>query len=129
MVRKNAQNAETKCAEVAEDASVVSAETASVVDEIRVVIILKGNGGSIGVMSPDCDPSFGIFTGGLEEALKRVPRLVEYAKIKWAESKLNPKCEVELPSQKVKPPMAAPSRTSTSRRQTGPQVGHMERLI
>lgn len=98
-------------------------------DEIKVVIILKGNTGSIGVMSPNCDPSFQIFEGGLEVALERVPRLVEYAKIKWAESKLNPKCETELPSQKVKTPTVSTSRTPAPRRRTGPQEGQMESMF
>ncbi len=129
MVRKSAKPVETNCASAAEAADVVSTETACVDDEVRVVVVLKVNAGTIGVMSPDCDPCFQIFEGGMEVALRMVPRLVEYAKIKWAESKLNPKCEAELPSQKVKTPVVSPSRASTSRRSTGPQVGQMERLL
>lgn len=99
-------------------------------DDIKVVIITKGSGGTIGIQAKDCDPMIEIFEGGLGVALERIPRLLEEAKVRWAESKLNPKCETELPSQIVKPPLVTTSRGQTPPRgRTGPKEGQMESMF
>ena len=81
--------------------------------EIKVVIVFKGDRGSIGVQAPDCDPHFVTLEGGLEAALARVPGLVEEARQRWAESPRNPKTERSVP-----PPQ--PVRTRVQRQSTPP---------
>ena len=77
--------------------------------EVKIVIALKDNKGSIGVQSPDCDPIFTTFEGGLEQALGSVPVLVEDANRRWDENPHYPKCKSPLPSES-----APTSRTATS---------------
>ena len=83
-------------------------------DELKVVILLKGDKALVGVQALECDPAFFSLEGDLKTALKAVPKFVEEAKTRWETSKVNPKCETPLPSQ-AKP--AAPSRVSTGSRQ------------
>jgi len=78
-------------------------------DEVKVVISLKGNKGSIGIQSPKCDPVFTTFDGDLGLALERVPGLVGEARQKWNTNPQYPKCETPLPSQQ------APRPTPTTR--------------
>lgn len=95
-------------------------------EEIKVVILLNGDKGSIGVMAKECDPVLEVFEGGLQAALDRVPALVEEASARWEEAPRYPKCESELPSQKQKPPQQ-PARSS--RQHTGPREGDTARLF
>lgn len=81
-------------------------------DEVKVVIALKGNKGSIGVQSPKCDPVFTTFDGDLGLALERVPGLVEEARQKWDLNPTYPKCETPLPSQTQPTPRPTPRTTS-----------------
>ena len=83
-------------------------------DEMKIVIVTKGNAGSIGVQSPDCDPVFVMVDGGLEAILANVPEVVAAAKQKWQASPKNPKCETPLPSQEK--PAAKPAATTTGAR-------------
>ncbi|MBA7599111.1 hypothetical protein ES703_06138 [subsurface metagenome] len=94
-------------------------------EDIKVVIILKGERGSIGVMAKECDPALEIFEGGLQAALDRVPALVEEADARWAENPRYPKCESELPSQKQPP---APVRSS-SRQPSASREGTMQSMF
>ena len=93
-------------------------------EEIKVVIILKGNRGSIGVQAPNCDPALETFEGGLEAALERVPRLVEEALSRWAEAPRYPKCLSPLPSQ-TQPPTPA----RVTRQPSSPQEGAMQPMF
>ena len=77
-------------------------------NELKVVIIIKADKIMIGVQSPDCDPVYETLTGTLAGALKRIPKLVEGAKEKWATNPRNP--EANLPKPK---PAATPARTPT----------------
>jgi len=81
-------------------------------DELKVVISLKGDKASVGVQAPECDPAFFTVDGDLKAAIKAVPKLVEEAKTRWAQSKLNPKCETPPPAP---PPVSTASGASTSR--------------
>ena len=72
-------------------------------DEIKVVIVLKEDRGSIGVQSPNCDPVFDTAEGGLGAILERVPALVEEAKQRWESNPRYPRCETPLPSQQITP--------------------------
>ncbi len=75
-------------------------------DELKIVLSLKGDKASVGVQAPECDPVFRTLEGDLGAALRAVPKLVEEARTRWETTKLNPKCETPLPSQKE--PAAAP---------------------
>ncbi len=77
-------------------------------NELKVVIIIKKDKIMIGVQSPDCDPVYETLTGTLTAALKRIPKLVEGAKEKWATNPRNP--EANLPKPK---PAVTPARTPT----------------
>jgi len=65
-------------------------------DELKIVISLRGEKGSVGVQAPGCDPVFLAFEGGLEEALGRVPGLVSEARERWERSPLYPRTPHEL---------------------------------
>ena len=87
-------------------------------DEVKVVIALKGNKGSIGVQSPKCDPVFTTFDGDLGLALERVPELVEEARQKWDTNPTYPKCETPLPSQTQPIPRPAPHQATSTAQPT-----------
>lgn len=78
-------------------------------DEMKIVITLKENRGSIGVQSPDCDPVFVTFEGDLEQALEKVPGLVIEARQRWDSNPRYPRCEHPLPPQTAP---AQPERTT-----------------
>jgi len=92
--------------------------------EIKVVIVLKENRGSIGVKALDCDPVFDIFEGGLEAALERVPGLVEEARQRWTESPKNPKTERSVP-----PPQPAPAQPQRAAQRQSTPPSPQQRLI
>ncbi|MCK4299479.1 MAG: hypothetical protein KAX80_08095 [Planctomycetes bacterium] len=93
-------------------------------EEIKVVIILKDNRGSIGVQAPDCDPALEVFEGSLQAALERVPGLTEEALSRWAETPRYPKCESPLPSQKQ-----PPESVRSARQPSAPREGAMQSLF
>lgn len=73
-------------------------------DELKVVIILNAGKVMLGVQSPDCDPVYTTLKGTLAVALKRIPKLVDEAKLKWSESPRYP--DAKLPVQEPKPTSA-----------------------
>jgi len=77
--------------------------------EMKIVITLRENRGSIGIQSPDCDPVFCTFEGNLEQALERVPELVSQARQRWDSNPRYPRCEHPLPPQTAP---AQPERTT-----------------
>jgi len=82
-------------------------------DEVKVVISLKGEKVSVGVQSPECDPLFAVVEGGLNQALERVPALLEEARTRWAESPRYAECDKPLPSQtQPAPSQRQPTRQS-----------------
>jgi len=88
-------------------------------EEIKIVIILKGNRGSVGIQSPDCDPLFTTFEGDLRAALEKVPGLVEEANRRWDQSPKYPKCQTTLPE--ASQAAAAPARPAGAPRQNRTQ--------
>jgi hypothetical protein len=87
-------------------------------EELKVVILLKGNRGSIGVQSPECDPMFSTFEGSLGQALERVPELVAEAQQKWDESPRYAKTRHELePSTSTPASARTPAPVRTGQRQ------------
>ena len=89
-------------------------------DELKLVIVLKGDKASVGVQAPECDPALFSFQGDLRATLKAVPGFVAEAKTRWETSKLNPKCETPLPSQEK--PAETMSRVSTTSSKTQPSM-------
>jgi hypothetical protein len=73
------------------------------VEELKIVIVLKKNRASVGIQAPECDPIISLVNGDLDEILEGIPKLLERAQARWAEAKTYPKCEakLELPA---KPP-------------------------
>jgi len=73
-------------------------------EELKVVITLKGERGTIGIQAPNCDPVFSLFEGGLEQALEWVPGLVSEATERWEQSPRYPRTKHELtPPQPARP--------------------------
>jgi len=88
-------------------------------EEIKIVIVLKGDRGSVGIQSPDCDPVFATFEGDLGVALEKVPVLVEEANRRWDQNPKYPKCQTTLPE--ASQPAAAPARSAGAPRQNRTQ--------
>jgi len=86
--------------------------------EMKVVITLKENRGAIGISSPDCDPLFFTFEGGLEQALERLPGLVAEAELRWGCNPRHPRCQHDLASPA---PAQAPARQTAPRQQARQQ--------
>lgn len=74
--------------------------------ELKVIVALKEDKGSIGVQAPDCDPIFRTFEGDLGVGLERVPGVLEEARQLWEANPQYPKCESPLPSQTAPPQTA-----------------------
>ncbi len=66
-------------------------------DELKVVIVVKGDDVVMGVQSPDCDPVYTTFEGDLGTALERVSGLVDEAKAKWSVNRRNPEANLPTP--------------------------------
>lgn len=82
-------------------------------DEIKVVITLKGNKGAIGVQSPNCDPVIVTHEGSLQSLLETVPAVVEETNRRWDLNPRYPKCETKLkpqPTSRPTVPVSAPRR-------------------
>ena len=75
-------------------------------DEMKIVIVLKGENVMLGVQSPDCDPVYTTLKGTLAAALKKVPKLVAEAKQKWDSNPRYPKADLPTPE-----PSPTPART------------------
>lgn len=78
---------------------------------VKVVIVLKGDRGTIGIQSPDCDPVFATMEGDLEAALARIPGMLAEARQRWQASPRYPKANLPTP-----PPLPAPVRTAPGTR-------------
>jgi len=85
-------------------------------EELKVVILLKGNRAMVGIQSPECDPIFTTLDGGLPAALSQVPSLVESANAKWDASPRNPKAKLPEP-----PPAPAPDRNREAKTKSKPK--------
>lgn len=101
------EQAEVEEAEKAE--AVAEAEKPKQYDEIKILILLKGDSIMLGVQSPDCDPVYTTFKGTLAAALKRAPQLLEEAKKKWDSNPLYPKADLPTPE-----PRSTPARTPSA---------------
>ena len=86
-------------------------------DELKVVIILKGNRAMVGVQSPDCDPVFTTLEGDLTAALSQVPALVESANAKWDANPRYPKADLPEPPPSPPPARSQPSQSSAKSKQ------------
>lgn len=88
-------------------------------EELKVVITLRGDKGSMGIQSPGCDPVFSIHEGDLQCLLQTVPGKVEEARSRWESNPRYPRCQQELT-----PPTTAqtPPRQTTPRQQTRQQA-------
>lgn len=62
--------------------------------EVKIVINLKEEKALVGIGSPNCDPCLTTLDGGLEQALARIPELLQQAEQRWSESPLNPKATI-----------------------------------
>ncbi|MBA7659020.1 hypothetical protein ES703_66983 [subsurface metagenome] len=85
-------------------------------DELKVVIVLKGNRAMVGVQSPDCDPVFTTLEGNMAAALSQVPALVESANAKWDANPRNPKADLPEP-----PPSPTSSRSQPAQSSEKPK--------
>ena len=74
--------------------------------EFKVIITAKEGKCSVGIGSPNCDPQLSIVEGGLEQALAKLPELIQQAEQKWSQSPRNPQSDI-VPT----PPPSAPART------------------
>ena len=74
--------------------------------QVKIVILLREGKASVGVQSPGCDPQISIVEGGLEQALSKLPELIQQAQAKWSQSPRNPQSDIAIP-----PPAPPPSRT------------------
>ena len=75
-------------------------------NELKVVIILKGNRAMLGVQSPDCDPVYKTMEGDLAAILQVVPTLVADARLQWFAAPRYPKADLPKP--------VTPATTTTS---------------
>ncbi len=78
-------------------------------NELKVVIVMKGDKALLGVQSPDCDPVYKTMEGTLAQVLKRVPSLVAEAKQQWEANPRYPKADLPTPA-----PSPPPSRTAAA---------------
>jgi len=83
-------------------------------DEMKIVIVLKGDRGAVGVQAQNCDPIFATMQGDLNAILERVPGLVAEAKQRWESNPRYPKCESPLPT----PQTPTPAVRTTPQRQS-----------
>ena len=79
-------------------------------DEVKIVVVQKGERALVGIQKPDCDPVIATIEGDLPEVLATVPRLVDEARARWETSPKYPKCETNLT-----PPAPTPAARSVAR--------------
>ena len=72
-------------------------------DEVKIVVALKGQTALVGLQKPDCDPVFSHVDGDLTAVLTSIPNLVEQARSQWESSPQYPKLTTPLT-----PPPAPP---------------------
>ncbi|MBA7642820.1 hypothetical protein ES703_50529 [subsurface metagenome] len=66
-------------------------------DELKVVIVLKGDRSLVGIQSPDCDPIFTTIEGGLTAVRAQLPALIKSANAQWDANPKNPKADLPEP--------------------------------
>lgn len=104
---EEAEKADQKAEDTSEQPEVIEARKAT--DELKVVLVCKGNRTMVGVQAPDCDPILTPIDGGIETALPQVPALIEAANARWDVNPRNPKAVMPEP-----PPAPAPSRSASA---------------
>jgi len=85
-------------------------------DEIKIVITIKGDKGLVGIQSPNCDPVISIHKGDLQSLLGAVPAMVEEAKKRWGSNPRYPKSDFKPeppPSPKSTEQPSTPQKTNT----------------
>jgi len=78
-------------------------------EELKIVIIVNPGKIMLGVQTPDCDPVYETLEGTLPTALKRVPKLVAEAKVKWDANPRNPKADLPEPEPAPKAARTVPA--------------------
>ena len=84
-------------------------------DEVKIVVSLKGQIALIGLQKPDCDPFFSRVDGDLATVLASIPDIVEQAHSQWESSPHYPKLAIELapPPEPVRPIVTPASKPTT----------------
>jgi hypothetical protein len=79
-------------------------------DEVKIVVALKGKTALVGLQKPDCDPVFSRVEGDLAAVLASIPNLVEQARSQWESSPQYPKLATPLvpPPAPVRPVSTPP---------------------
>lgn len=74
-------------------------------DEVKIVVSIRGQIALIGLQKPDCDPFFSRVDGDLATVLASIPALVEQARSQWESSPHYPKLATPLapPPAPVRP--------------------------
>ena len=88
--------------------------------EFKVIITAKEGRCSVGIGSPNCDPQISIVEGGLEQALSRLPDLIQQARAKWSQSLRNPQSDI-VPTPLPSPPARTPSPSSSATKTAQPK--------
>jgi hypothetical protein len=81
-------------------------------EEIKVVIVLKGDRGMVGIQSPDCDPIYKTVEGDLNSLLALVPDMVTNAKLQWSINSKYPKAQIPAPPPPPPRPATTPAPTN-----------------
>ena len=79
-----------------------------ITNELKIVVVIKAGRILLAVQAPNCDPVYETMSGGLVDAIARLPELVVVARQKWATAPKYPKANVPEPSA------PAPSRTTVT---------------
>jgi len=88
--------------------------------EFKVIITAKEGRCSVGIGAPNCDPQLSIVEGGLEQALSRLPGLIQQAQAKWSQSPRNPQTDI-MPTPPSSPPARTPSLSSSTTKTAQPK--------
>ena len=83
-------------------------------DELKVNIIIKGDGIFLGAQATDCDPKMATMQGNLQTALESIPSFVEEANRQWDAAPRNPKSTIPEPVAPVRRATVA-SKTATAK--------------
>ena len=88
--------------------------------EFKVIITAKEGKCSVGIGSPNCDPQISTVEGGLEQALAKLPELIQQAQAKWSQSPRNPQSDI-VPTPLPSPPARTPSPSSSAAKTAQPK--------
>ena len=88
--------------------------------EFKVIITAKEGKCSVGIGSPNCDPQLSTVEGGLEQALAKLPELIQQAQAKWSQSPRNPQSDI-VPTPLLSPPARTPSPASSATKTAQPK--------